>query len=136
MLPAARVLVADDDPDLLEAVAESLTRLGASVIRASNGAELIEHLAEHGPFDLVVTDIGMPWMTGLKAMHAARMAGLGTSIIVMTGLREAWIPARVRALGGSAALLEKPFDLAELETLASKLLAERRQEPAAHGPEA
>jgi len=125
----ARVLVADDDPELLDAVAEGLTRLGADVIRARNGAELIDRLAEDGPFDLVVTDIAMPWMTGLRAIHAARTAGLDTSVIVMTGLRDEGIPARVRALGGSAALLEKPFTLADLESVASKLLAQRRHQP-------
>ena len=125
----ARVLVADDDAEFLDVVAEGLSRLGADVIRARNGAELIDHLAEHGPFDLVVTDIAMPWMTGLRAMHAARTAGLDTSVIVMTGLRDEGIPARVRALGGSAALLEKPFTLPDLESVASKLLAQRSHQP-------
>ena len=125
----ARILVADDDPELLDVVAEGLTRLGADVIRARNGAELIDHLAEHGPFDLVVTDIAMPWMTGLRAMHAARTAGLDTSVIVITGLREERIPARVKALGGNAVLLEKPFTLADLESVASRLLAQRRHQP-------
>jgi len=124
-----RVLVADDDAELLEAVAETLVRLGADVVRASTGAELIERLAEYGPFDLVVTDIAMPWMTGLRAMHAARTAGLDTSVIVITGLREERIPARVKALGGNAVLLEKPFTLADLESVASRLLAQRRHQP-------
>jgi len=125
----ARVLVADDDAEFLDVVAEGLSRLGADVIRARNGAELIDHLAEHGPFDLVVTDIAMPWMTGLRAMHAARTAGLDTSVIVITGLREERIPARVKALGGNAVLLEKPFTLADLESVASRLLAQRRHQP-------
>ena len=125
----ARVLVADDDAEFLDVVAEGLSRLGADVIRARNGAELIDHLAEHGPFDLVVTDIAMPWMTGLRAMHAARTAGLDTSVIVITGLREERIPARVKALGGNAVLLEKPFTLADLESVALKLLAQRAHEP-------
>jgi len=134
MLPDVRVLVADDDPELLELVAEAFARLGAYVIRARNGGELIEHLAEHGPFDLVVTDIVMPWMTGLRAMHAARTAGLGTAVIIMTGLRDSWIPAKVKSLGSNAALLEKPFDLTALETLASKLLAQRGREPVGRAP--
>ena len=45
----ARVLVADDDPELLEVVAEGLTHLGADVMRASTGAELIDRLAENRP---------------------------------------------------------------------------------------
>ena len=121
---SARVLVADDDSELLEAVAEALTRLGAEVIQASNGAQLIEHLADKGPFDLVVTDIAMPWTTGVRAMRAARTAGLGMPLIVMTALRDDSIPAQVKALG--ATLLRKPFELAELESTAAKLLAQRR----------
>jgi CheY-like chemotaxis protein len=130
----ARVLVADDDPELLDVVAEGLTRLGAHVTRASNGAELIDHLAEDGPFDLVVTDIAMPWLTGLRAIHAARTAGLGTPVIVMTALRDEGIPARVKALGGHAALLEKPFDLADLESTAEQLLARRGKAPLGRTP--
>jgi CheY-like chemotaxis protein len=60
MPPHAHVLVADDDPQLLDAVAEALTTMGADVIRATSGAELIDQLANAGPFDLVVTDVGMP----------------------------------------------------------------------------
>jgi CheY-like chemotaxis protein len=128
MLPHVRVLVADDDPQLLSVVAESLTHLGAEVTRASSGAELIEHLAQAGPFDLIVTDIGMPWMSGLQAMHAARTAGLGIAVIVMTALRDQRIPALVRRLGANAILLRKPFWLAELESAASKLLTPQTSE--------
>ena len=137
MLSGARVLVADDDRELLEVVGDALTRLGAEVTRSRNGAELIENLADKGPFDLVVTDIAMPWMTGVQAIHAARTAGLGISVIVMTALRDEAIPARVKALGKNTALLHKPFELAALESLASWLLAERdRERASAGGPDA
>jgi len=137
MLSGTRVLVADDDADLLEAVGDALSGLGAEVTRASSGAELIENLAQKGPFDLVVTDLAMPWMTGVQAMHAARTAGLGTSVLVMTALRDDTIPARVRALGENAALLQKPFTLTELETALTTLLAQRSREPKSnHEPDA
>jgi DNA-binding response OmpR family regulator len=123
-LSHAHVLVADDDPQLLDAVADGLTRLGADVIRATSGANLIEQLASAGPFDLVVTDISMPWMSGLQAIRSTRAAGLATSVIVMTALTDERIPAQVRALGGKALLLRKPFELGELESAASKLLAD------------
>jgi len=119
-----RVLVADDDPEMLDAVAEVLTQMGAEVFRASDGARVIERLADEGPFDLIVTDIAMPWMTGLRAVRAARVAGLGTSVIVMTALRDENISAQATAVG--AALLRKPFETAELESLVAKLLPERR----------
>jgi len=126
MLPHVLVLVADDDPQLLDATAEALTAMGADVIRATNGAELIEQLANAGPFDLVVTDVGMPWMSGLEAIRSTRAAGLGTSVIVMTALTDERIPAQVQALGEHTVFLRKPFELTELETAASMLLSARR----------
>ena len=123
MLPHAHVLVADDDPLLLDAVAEALTTMGADVRRATSGAELIDQLAHAGPFDLVVTDVGMPWMSGLQAIRSTRAAGLATSVIVMTGLTDERIPAQVQALGKDAVLLRKPFELTELEAAASMLLS-------------
>jgi hypothetical protein len=55
----------------------------------------------------------------------------------MTALRDEEIPARVQALGRNAALLYKPFALAELEATASRLLARRSAEPESkHEPDA
>jgi len=125
MLESARVLVADDDPLLLPTVAEALAQFGAHVMCASSGDELIEQLANDGPFDLVVTDISMPWMSGLQAIHAVRTAGLGTSVIFITALADERIASQVRALGENALLLRKPFDLPQLVAAASTLLARR-----------
>jgi CheY-like chemotaxis protein len=125
MLPDAHILVADDDPLLLDSVVDALTSLGARVARAATGAELIDQLAAMGPFDLVITDVGMPWMSGLTAMRAARTAGLGTAVIVMTALEDNRIPAQVHSLGLNAVLLRKPFNLDDLEQMASMLLERR-----------
>jgi two-component system response regulator QseB len=127
MCSGARVLVADDDPQLLEAVCEALDRMDATVVRASSGADLIEQLATAGPFDLVVTDISMPWMSGLQAMRSTRAAGLATSVIVITALTDQRIPAQVKSLGENAVLLRKPFELSELQSAASMLLSGRRR---------
>ena len=117
-----RILVADDDPGILEAVAYALEDLGAEVIRARSGAELIEHLGTHGPFDLVVTDVSMPWMSGLQAMHSVRTAGLPTPVIVITALEADQVAEQVRTLGRNAVLMRKPFPLAELQDTARTLL--------------
>lgn len=134
VLDGTHVLVADDDPQLLETVADALTRLGATVSRAASGAELIERLGSEGPFDLVVTDISMPWMNGLQAMQAVRTAGLGTPVIVMTALADERLPTLVRALGENARLLRKPFDRTQLIAAASQLLARRTTSGASHPP--
>src|SRR5262245_42198686 len=122
MVAHPHVLVADDDSMLLRAVTKALTGLGAHVVQAGSGAELIERLADEGPFDLIVTDVSMPWMSGLEAIHASRLAGLAVPVIVMTALAHEHIPAKVRALGGRAVMLRKPFDLSSLKAAVTSLL--------------
>ena len=122
MQPHVRILVADDDDQLLSAVGDALTRSGASVTRAASGAELIDALAGEGPFDLVVADVSMPWMNGLRAMRTARAAGIGTAVILMTALPDKNLEREVRALGRNAMLLRKPFALTDLESAAMRML--------------
>lgn len=134
MVRRARILVADDDPALLDAVADALEQIDADVVRACTGGELIEKIGDEGPFDLVVTDISMPWMTGLQAMYSARTAGLATPIIVMTALDSDRLPLQVGALGHDTVLLRKPFALAVLQTTARKLLSGRLDDSRASTP--
>ena len=117
-----RVLVADDDPEMLGAVADAFRRRNYDVVQAESGAELVEQLANHGPFDLIVADVSMPWMDGLKALSSMRAAGLATPIIVMTALREPQLPSQVRALS-PAVLLRKPFEIDELDAAVAKLMS-------------
>ncbi|HEU4733460.1 MAG TPA: response regulator [Kofleriaceae bacterium] len=119
--PRFRALVADDDEDTLDAVARAVERLGFTVTRASTGGELIEAFANHR-FDLIVTDVSMPWMTGLQALHAVRTAGLGTPVVVMTALRQPFVDSQTSALGESAVLLRKPFGTKQLYAAIQKLL--------------
>ena len=107
-------LVADDDPDFLALVGKALERFGVHIVRASSGGELLEEIAHHHPFDVVVTDVAMPWMTGLQVMHSVRTAGLFGPIVIMTGLRDAKTAESVAALGNHVALLYKPFSIPQL----------------------
>jgi CheY-like chemotaxis protein len=109
-----RVLVADDDPEMLEMVCNVAKRhLHADVTRVATGHELLDAIA-HETFDLIITDISMPWMTGLHVMHSVRTAGLPVPVVVMTGMKDADLPEQVKALGDRARLLHKPFTLQEL----------------------
>lgn len=118
-----RILVADDDPAMLRVVTEVLEHLGATVIQARSGADLIEAIGDRGPFDLVVTDVSMPWMSGLQAMHSARTAGLATPVIVMTAIPAGQVESQVSTLGDDAILLRKPFAMRDLESATATLLA-------------
>ena len=116
-----RVLVADDDADVLAAVSDALASLGFAVLSVDSGAGLIDSLALDGPFDLIVTDISMPWMDSLKTLRSIRSAGVTTPVIVITALTDEQIPNRVHALGANAILLRKPFDLDELAAAARRM---------------
>ncbi len=107
-----RILVADDDPTSLSLVGRAMERLGCSVERAENGDELLQAIADFGPFDLIVTDISMPWMTGLQVAHSARTAGVTTPVIVMTAMHMSH--AEIDLVGGNTVLLRKPFKLSQL----------------------
>jgi DNA-binding response OmpR family regulator len=113
--------VADDDADVLAAVSDALASLGFTVLSVDSGAGLIDSLATDGPFDLIVTDISMPWMDSLKTMRSIRSAGVTTPVIVITALTDEQIPNRVQALGANAILLRKPFDLDELAAAARRM---------------
>jgi CheY-like chemotaxis protein len=91
-------------------------------VRAASGGELIQRLAEEGPFDLIVTDISMPWMSGIQVTQTARTAGLNTPVIVITALKNGEVTRQMAALGSNAILLRKPFDLAQLYFAVEQML--------------
>ncbi len=125
-----RAIVADDDPEMLLVVADAVEGFGVEVVRAESGHELLVALAEAGPFDFIVTDVSMPWMTGLQVMHSARAAGQQIPIIVMTALRAAWMFDQVEHLGAHAILLLKPFSFEQLRSAVAACLGELRSETA------
>jgi DNA-binding response OmpR family regulator len=122
----SRVLVADDDPGLLGAIVGALARSGHDVVQAESGAALVDRLAHEGPFDLIVTDVSMPWMDGLKTLRSMRTAGVATPVLVITGLPDERISAQVQALGQNAILLRKPFELEEFEAAVETLTSSAR----------
>lgn len=117
-----RTIVADDDPAILDLITQDLESRGMEVLRADNGVVLIELVANEGPFDLIVTDISMPWMSGLQVALSARNAGVRTPVIVMTGLRDDALVRQVSNLGANTVLLRKPFNMDELHGAMDLLL--------------
>ncbi len=117
----ARILVADDDPGMLTALVAALERYG-EILSADNGAHMIERVAHDGPFDLVVTDVDMPWMRGSQIVRAMRSSGVDTPVIVTTALRDRETLRQVESLGSRVVLLQKPFGLHELDAAVERLL--------------
>lgn len=116
-----RILVADDDADLLEVVVEALTDAGAKVASVKSGAELLKQLGDDASFDLIIADVLMPWMTGLQVASSVRDAGLQVPVILMTGAGDSSLDERVDSLDHTV-LLRKPFGDRELRAAVDKLL--------------
>jgi DNA-binding NtrC family response regulator len=122
-----RVLVADDD-DVMRTLVRDILRTISGDFDEASGLELITSLAERGPYALVVTDVRMPWMSGIQGVIAARHAGLTIPFIVMTAFGSAAVQQFVDAMPG-AVLLSKPFSADELRATAVRLLGLEASDP-------
>jgi DNA-binding response OmpR family regulator len=101
-----KVLVADDDADLRELIAFTLSQAGYLVIKASDGPAAVRQFAEEVP-DLVVLDINMPGLSGFQVCEAIRARSrVPVMMLTVRGEEE----DLVRALGlGADDYLTKPF---------------------------
>ncbi len=109
-----RVLIADDDPDIVQFVRVSLELEGFEVETASDGREAVEKVLDTSP-DLVLLDIMMPEMDGITALRRLRShpGAANTSVILLTA--KALSEDRVRGLElGADDYVTKPFDVTEL----------------------
>lgn len=82
-----RILVVDDDPTVRATTVSLLRAAGHTVTDADGGAAGIELLAE-GPPDLVLTDLGMPGVTGWEVARAVRRRHPGLPVVLLTGWGE------------------------------------------------
>lgn len=106
-----RVLVVDDDPQILRAVRTSLQARGYEVVTAGNGETALEVLSE-GPLDLVVLDLGLPGVDGHEVIRRAR-AWSAVPIIVLS-VRESQAEKVAALDAGADDYVTKPFAIDEL----------------------
>jgi len=124
-LQVSRIAIADDDPDSLALLRLALRSPVTEICEATNGVELVQLLLENAPFDLVVTDLLMPWIEGLAVLRSARVAEDMTPVLLITGLRRPDLDATVERLG-HAKLLHKPFGISELRAAVHELMIGQR----------
>ncbi len=119
----ARVLIADDNPDLLAVTSEILSQQQHVVVTVSNGAEAIDELARQD-FDVFITDVLMPDKEGIETIMEVRQSHPALPIIAMSGgghVGPIDYLSMARAAGAHAALT-KPVKPAELLYLIAKVL--------------
>jgi CheY-like chemotaxis protein len=104
------ILVIDDDVSLLRALNKVLGCAGAKVTAADRGGEGIEILSKREKrFDLIITDLQMPYVNGLTIVSAVHEFFPTQPVVVLTAFANPEV--RAACLGhGAVAFLEKPID--------------------------
>jgi two-component system cell cycle sensor histidine kinase/response regulator CckA len=127
---SSRVLIAEDDDPSLMFLVQAVKDADTDVVAVTSGAELVAAMANGGVFDLVITDLMMPWMNGATVLRAMRSAGVKTPFLVVTGMDPASIERLLDQLD-RVTVLRKPVLLPELRSVVRALLAGTRGVPSA-----
>lgn len=107
-----RVLVVEDDPDLLRQLATGLEEAGYAVDQAADGEEG-HFLGDTEPYDAVVLDLGLPIIDGVSVLERWRAEGHQMPVVILTA-RDSWSD-KVQGLdAGADDYLAKPFKMEEL----------------------
>lgn len=114
------VLVAEDDPDLLDLIARAFEAFGAKVDRASDGTSALRLLGAFVP-DLVISDVRMPGATGIDLLRAARAEWRHLPFVLMTGFGD--VKASEVTSLEHAVVLPKPLGLDVLFKAVDELLS-------------
>lgn len=118
-----RIMVVDDDPDIVMLIKYQLETEGYQVISAFDGLEALNRIAEQKP-DLIVLDIMMPKVDGWVVCHSIKsMPQTGdTKVIILSAKTQ--IRSKIKGLYIMQAdlYMTKPFDLEDLSANISKLL--------------
>jgi two-component system, NtrC family, response regulator AtoC len=134
--PQERILIADDEPDLRELLAELLGDEGYTTDAAASGDEVLARLQSDTRYDLLLLDLRMPGTDGLQLLERLRNEGNEIPVIMMTA--HSTSSSAIRAMQmGAYDYLPKPFDndevlvvvkrLFEHQALASRVRALERQ---------
>ncbi len=107
-LPAVRVLIVDDDPALRKILSVMLTQSAFLCCTAASGEEALSLLARQ-PFDVVISDLRMPGISGMDLLIEARERYPHLAFLMVTGEDETRVGVRAMQLGADDYLL-KPFD--------------------------
>lgn len=115
-----RILIVEDESNLLEQLADKLRQNGYAVDTAKDGEDGVYYGLEY-PVDLAIIDLGLPKMTGIEVIEKLRSEGKTYPIIILTA-RSRW-QEKVEGLeAGADDYLTKPFHFEELQARVSALI--------------
>jgi YesN/AraC family two-component response regulator len=119
-LKEIKILFVEDEVDLITIISDTLAKLGANFITASNGKEGLEKLAANPDVKLVVTDINMPIMNGIEMIRNIREQGSNIPCIIMSAHTEPEYLRSADELNVTDYIL-KPFDFIKFINLVGEL---------------
>ena len=120
-----RVLVVDDNASLLRFLVSAFTANGCDVAQASAAEQALEVITAER-FDLVVSDIKMPGLTGLDVLRAVKGAQPSTPVVLITGAPS--VTSAVFGLRhGAYDYLPKPFSIKEIQDLLARIRDDRKK---------
>jgi two-component system response regulator PilR (NtrC family) len=120
-----RVLVVEDEKSMRDLLSMMLRKEGYAVEVADSGTQGASRVAKDPVYDLVITDVSMPGMTGLELLRHIRKVSPESSVILMTayGSKDTAIEALNE---GAAYYVEKPFDLDEMKVVVRRTIDQKR----------
>ena len=119
-----RVLVVDDHPRARESMSDVLSRAGHHVICAASAVEALSLLSAES-FDVIVTDLKMPGMSGLELIRQLETHPHGAQIVMVTA--HATVATAVQAMRhGAFDFIEKPFSVDQIESLVRRAIEHGR----------
>lgn len=116
----AKTLLVEDQSEVRSQIADALNEIGFTVTQAGDGTAGLEILRSAEPLDLLITDVGLPGLSGLELAEAARVSRPDLPILLITG----YVGKSLGTLRpvGDMEVLRKPFTLDELAARVQMLL--------------
>lgn len=115
----SRILIVDDEPEITEILSDLLSE--RHDCSTANSAEVALELLAQNEFQLVVSDITMPGMSGLEMLPRAKSVSPNTVVVMISGMQTVESAIGALRLGGFDYLM-KPFDLRQVEAVVKRAL--------------
>ena len=119
-MAAPRILLVDDDPQVIESVQAALQAFGYEVLVARDGSEGLMRAERDAP-DVVVLDMMMPRRSGLNVLERLRSGGQQSPPVIMVSANADEKQRDFAQAHGVVAFLRKPFEIPELLKVISRL---------------
>jgi DNA-binding NtrC family response regulator len=115
-----RILIADDDPDIVEVLGDRLVSQGYQVLTARDGVEALKSIEQDAP-DVLLLDLQMPRMSGLDVLRKIEEEGRDVTVVVITAVGT--IERAVEAMKiGAYDFITKPFNPEQITLTVAKAL--------------